>query len=100
MTRGRHRRAQKELLDALGVARLAAVVGPSFGAYQSFQWAVSYPDMIERVAAAVGAPWHPGAPGTAHAILASLVGAPGWEAWTRATATPCSIRCWRCAPIP
>jgi len=74
-------RVQKALLDALGVRRLAAVVGPSFGAYQSFQWAVSYPDMVERVAAAVGAPWHPGAPGTADAILASLSGTPGWAAW-------------------
>jgi homoserine O-acetyltransferase len=74
-------RAQKALLDDLGVRRLAAVVGPSFGAYQSFQWAVSYPDMVERVAAAVGAPWHPGTPGTADAILASLSSAPGWAAW-------------------
>ena len=73
--------AQKALLDALGVKRLAAVVGPSFGAYQSFQWAVSYPDMVQRVAAAVGAPWHPGAPGTADAILAALQAAPGWGAW-------------------
>lgn len=73
--------AQKVLLDALGVRKLAAVVGPSFGAYQSFQWAVSYPDMVQRVAAAVGAPWHPGAPGAAQAILASLQADPGWEAW-------------------
>ncbi|MGX4641472.1 alpha/beta fold hydrolase [Massilia sp. SYSU DXS3249] len=72
---------QKALLDALGVKRLAAVVGPSFGAYQSFQWAADYPEMVERVAAAVGAPWHPGAPGTAAAILASLQADPGWAAW-------------------
>ena len=74
-------RVQKALLDTLGVRRLAAVVGPSFGAYQSFQWAVSYPDLVERVAAAVGAPWHPGATGTADAIFASLSGTPGWAAW-------------------
>lgn len=73
--------AQKALLDALGVKRLAAVVGPSFGSYQSFQWAVRYPEMVDRVAAAVGAPWHPGAPGTAGAILASLQAEPGWEAY-------------------
>src|SRR5450830_461967 len=64
--------AQKALLDALGVRRLAAVAGPSFGAYQAFQWALSHPEMVERVVAAVGAPWHPGAPGAARAILASL----------------------------
>lgn len=73
--------AQKALLDALGVRKLAAVVGPSFGAYQSFQWAVSHPDMVQRVAAAVGAPWHPAPPGAAQAILASLQAEPGWDAW-------------------
>ena len=72
---------QKQLLDALGVRRLAAVTGPSFGAYQAFQWAVSYPEMVERVVAAVGAPWHPGAPGAARAILATLEADPGWSAW-------------------
>ena len=72
---------QKDLLGALGVKRLAAVTGPSFGAYQSFQWAVSHPGMIDRVIAAVGAPWHPGAPGTAQAILESLAADPGWPAW-------------------
>lgn len=68
---------QKALLDALGVERLAAVAGPSFGAYQSFQWAASYPDMVGRVIAAVGAPWHP-APPAAEGILQSLKSAPGW----------------------
>jgi len=73
--------AQKALLDALGVTKLAAVAGPSFGAYQSFQWAVQFPDFVERVVAAVGAPWHPGAPGAAEAILADLAADPGWPAW-------------------
>ncbi|MFC5479138.1 alpha/beta fold hydrolase [Massilia suwonensis] len=73
--------AQKALLDALGVRKLAAVTGPSFGAYQSFQWAVQYPEMVERVVAAVGAPWHPGAPGMADAVLADLSADPGWPAW-------------------
>ena len=73
--------AQKALLDAIGVRRLAAVAGPSLGAYQAFQWALSHPEMVERVVAAVGAPWHPGAPGAARAILASLEADPGWRAW-------------------
>ncbi len=73
--------AQKALLDTLGVRKLAAVVGPSFGSYQSFQWAVSHPDMVQRVAAAVGAPWHPVPGGGAHAILAGLQADPGWHAW-------------------
>jgi len=73
--------AQKALLDGLGVTKLAAVTGPSFGAYQSFQWAASYPRLVERVVAAVGAPWHPGPPGTAAAILAALEADAGWSAY-------------------
>jgi homoserine O-acetyltransferase len=62
IARGRHRPCAEGLLDGLGVTKLAAVAGPSFGAYQSFQWAASYPQLVERVVAAVGAPWHPGRP--------------------------------------
>lgn len=51
--------AQKELLDALGVQELAAVVGPSLGGYQALQWAVRFPGMVQRVVAAVSAPWNP-----------------------------------------
>ena len=50
---------QKCLLDRLGVKRLALVAGPSFGGYQSLHWAVSYPAMVERVVAAVSAPYNP-----------------------------------------
>jgi homoserine O-acetyltransferase len=73
---------QKALLDALGIRRLAAVAGPSFGAYQSFQWAASYPDMVDRVVAAVGAPWHP-APRSADGILRALHDDAGWDAYRR-----------------
>jgi homoserine O-acetyltransferase len=73
--------AQKALLDALGVRSLAAVTGPSFGAFQAFQWAVSYPDLVKRVVAAVGSPFSPAGVGGASAILAKLSAAPGWAAW-------------------
>jgi homoserine O-acetyltransferase len=73
--------AQKALLEHLGVTRLAAVAGPSFGAYQAFQWAASYPQLVERVIAAVGAPWHPAPKGGADAILETLEADPGWAAW-------------------
>lgn len=36
------------LLEALGVRRLAAVVGGSFGGMQALEWAVRYPDMLDR----------------------------------------------------
>lgn len=59
---------QKCLLDDLGVKRLAAAMGPSFGGYQSWQWAVQYPSFVERIAAAVSAPFHPAGAGTVEAV--------------------------------
>lgn len=43
-------RAQRALLDALGVRRVAVVVGGSIGGQQAIEWAVAYPDFVERVA--------------------------------------------------
>ena len=42
-------RAQRALLDQLGVQRLAAVAGGSIGGQQALEWAVAYPDFIDRV---------------------------------------------------
>jgi homoserine O-acetyltransferase len=42
--------AQLALTDALGLERWAAVIGGSMGGMQSLEWAVSYPDRLERVA--------------------------------------------------
>ena len=47
---------QRALLAALGIERLAAIVGPSYGGIQAFQWAVDYPDMMKGIAAIVTAP--------------------------------------------
>ncbi|HTZ36646.1 MAG TPA: alpha/beta fold hydrolase, partial [Stellaceae bacterium] len=49
--------AQKALLDALGVTHLVAVVGPSYGGYQGFQWAVAYPGFMDAIVAVNTAPW-------------------------------------------
>lgn len=46
--------AQRMLLDQLGVNRLAAVAGPSFGGIQALAWASSYPSMVERCIVAIG----------------------------------------------
>jgi homoserine O-acetyltransferase/O-succinyltransferase len=48
--------AEKRLLDGLGVKHLVAVAGPSYGGYQAFQWAVSYPDFMEGIVPVVTAP--------------------------------------------
>lgn len=48
-------RAQRAVLDALGVRRLACVTGPSLGGMLALSWAVEYPDFVER-AVPVAAP--------------------------------------------
>jgi homoserine O-acetyltransferase len=42
------------LTTELGVKHLKAVVGFSMGAQQAFQWAVSYPDFMDRIVATSG----------------------------------------------
>jgi homoserine O-acetyltransferase len=44
---------QKALLDSLGIRKLVAVAGPSGGSMQAIEWAVAYPDMVERVIAVI-----------------------------------------------
>ena len=44
---------QKALLDSLGIKKLVAVAGPSGGGIQATEWAAAYPDMVERVIAAI-----------------------------------------------
>ncbi|MHB1159477.1 MAG: homoserine O-acetyltransferase MetX [Chloroflexota bacterium] len=39
-------RAQKRLLEQLGIERLLAVAGGSLGGMQALQWAVAYPDAV------------------------------------------------------
>jgi homoserine O-acetyltransferase/O-succinyltransferase len=50
-------RAQKRLLDDLGVRRLKAVIGGSIGGQQALEWAVEYPGYVEKAVpiAATGA---------------------------------------------
>src|SRR5437868_3771445 len=48
--------AQKAMLDSLGVKHLVAVAGPSYGGYQAFQWAVTFPTFMNGIVVAVSAP--------------------------------------------
>jgi homoserine O-acetyltransferase/O-succinyltransferase len=45
---------QKQLIDSLGIRRLRAVVGASMGALQVYEWAASYPDMVDRIIPVIG----------------------------------------------
>jgi homoserine O-acetyltransferase len=47
-------RAQKQLLDSLGIPKLALVYGWSMGAQQAYHWGVLYPEYVERIAALCG----------------------------------------------
>jgi homoserine O-acetyltransferase/O-succinyltransferase len=48
-------RAQHKLLtERFGIKTLALVVGGSMGAQQTYEWAVRYPDMVQRAAAIAG----------------------------------------------
>ena len=48
--------AQKALIDDLGIKHLVAVVGGSYGGFQAFQWAVSYPAHMDGVVPVITAP--------------------------------------------
>ncbi len=45
---------QKALLDSLGIQKLYAVIGPSMGSFQAIEWAVRYPDQVERLVPVIG----------------------------------------------
>jgi len=56
VTIGDWTRAQRRLLDHLGVRRLSAVVGGSVGGMNALEWARRYPDRVDRVAAVATGP--------------------------------------------
>lgn len=45
---------QKALLDSLGINQLYAVIGPSMGSFQAIEWAVRYPDQVQRLVPVIG----------------------------------------------
>jgi homoserine O-acetyltransferase/O-succinyltransferase len=72
---------QRALLDHLGIGRLVAIVGPSYGGFQAFQWAVDYPGMMKGIAAIVTSPVVPRerAEGNVERLLATLSKDPNWN---------------------
>lgn len=51
-------KAQKKLIEHLGIEKLFAVIGGSMGGMQALQWATSYPDAVEAVMPIATAPRH------------------------------------------
>jgi len=72
---------QRALLDHLGVEELVAIVGPSYGGFQAFQWAVNYPGMMKGIAAIVTSPTVPRerSEGNVGRLLATLSKDPNWN---------------------
>ncbi|WP_136626220.1 alpha/beta fold hydrolase [Bradyrhizobium macuxiense] len=72
---------QRALLDDLGIEKLVAVVGPSYGGFQALQWAVNYPDAMRGIAAVVTAPLVPRerAEGNVARLMAALSRDPNWS---------------------
>ena len=71
--------AQKLLLDSLGVRHLVAVAGPSFGGYQAFQWAVTYPSFMSGVVPVVTAPKGSGGDAAVKALQDRFATDPSWN---------------------
>lgn len=71
----------RALLDDLGVERLVAIVGPSYGGFQALQWAVNYPDQMRGIAAIVTSPVVPRerSEGNVARLLATLSQDPNWN---------------------
>jgi homoserine O-acetyltransferase/O-succinyltransferase len=72
---------QRALLADLGIEKLVAIVGPSYGGIQAFQWAVDYPGMMKGIAAIVTAPVVPRerSEGNVARLLATLSNDPNWN---------------------
>ncbi len=49
-------RVQKAVLEFLGIERLHAVMGPSMGGLQTFEWAASYPECVGRIIPVIASP--------------------------------------------
>jgi homoserine O-acetyltransferase len=72
---------QRALLGHFGIDRLVAVVGPSYGGFQAFQWAVAYPDMMRGIAAVVTSPTvsRERSAGNLERLLTTLSKDPNWN---------------------
>jgi homoserine O-acetyltransferase/O-succinyltransferase len=72
---------QRLLIDSLGIDKLVAIVGPSFGGFQAFQWAVNYPDTMKGIAPVVTSPLVPRerSDGNVERLLGSLSKDPNWN---------------------
>jgi homoserine O-acetyltransferase/O-succinyltransferase len=70
---------QHALLEALGVKHLVAAAGPSYGGFLTFQWGISYPDMVDGLVVVVSSPDGGGHSEAIQRIEAQLARDPHWN---------------------
>ena len=70
--------AQRALLQHLGVLHLVAVIGPSYGGVQAFQWAVTFPGFMDGIVPVTAGIKSNGGAGLA-ALIAELEADPHWN---------------------
>jgi homoserine O-acetyltransferase len=71
--------AQHILLTRLGVTHLIAVIGPSYGGLQAFQWAVTFPDFMDGIVPVVSAPKGSGGERSVTRLRERLAQDPNWH---------------------
>src|SRR5256885_1006001 len=67
------------LPEGLGVQHLVAVAGPSYGGYQTFQWAVTSPTFMSGVVPVVSAPKGSGGDASVKALRDRFATDPNWN---------------------
>lgn len=73
-------RAQKRLLDRLGVTRMTAAIGGSMGGMQVLEWAAMYPEMVGAIAPlAIGARHSAWAIGLNEVARRAITADPAWN---------------------
>jgi homoserine O-acetyltransferase len=69
---------QHRLLTHLGVTHLEAVLGPSYGGWQSLQWALDHPGMVDAIGVLMSGLTHP--PGlSAASVREKFSASPQWH---------------------
>lgn len=71
--------AQRAMLEALGVKRLAAVVGPSYGGFQAFTWGVRHPDFVDAIVPVITDLRAPRDAGADERLVARFAQHPNWN---------------------
>lgn len=71
--------AQHRLLQFLGIEHLVAVAGWSYGGYLAFQWAVTYPSMMDGIVVAASSPKGSGNAQGIEKIVNQFAKDPNWN---------------------